>query len=540
MEYANRRHAVRKLVAAIAAGVLMSACSGSAPKAAEVKITSPANGVEVKVGESMNIKGSAVGEGIARIDVIVDGAVYATMEVKAEAASSTEFEIGDVPWTPMSAGSHTIVLQAFGAKPDETLLARSETLVISAKAAVVPPTPTVPPPPTVAPPTKAPDASAGAPAADAGAAANSDAPSLSVTNEFVNVRKGPGIGYEKIGELKLNDKAPVKGRTADNGWYQIAFQNGVGWVIADYVRANSSAKAVAVAAAPPLPAQPAQPVAPAPIAPAPVANTTLVPLNPVPAPVAPAPVAQQPLVGNRGVLRVNANPVASGSTVFASWAIQNFREGSFDKGDGRGFIGPIAGSMQVDVPGVTSQRTISLKWKDTSGAEFVDSITLVIAGQAVVATAVPVAQNCAEGSADWKGAGSEYKFCVKPGGDMEYVTPGIPNIYSVAVGTDKVLTVKWALYGVKGVYLMLEPTSQGCDKPGANNAVNNRPTSGETQESFNIKDLQAGGYKLGLRVVRQDDVNVRYNEKLICVTGGGGGGGGGGGDGGGGGPTPAP
>lgn len=529
MNVASTIFAPKRLGALAIAGVLLlTACAGNAAKPTEVKITGPASGTEVKVGSSLNIEGSATGDAIARIDVIIDGAVYAT--IPGPDAGVASFAVPPVPWTPTAAGQHTVVLSAFGIKPEEKLLGRSETVIINAQAAVAPATPTQSAPPTAVP-TKAPaavvaPAAAGttAPAAAAGSA--TDAPSVTVTNEFVNVRKGPGIGYDKLGELKQNEKAPVKGRSADNSWYQVAYQSGTGWVIADYVTANAAAKGVPVASAPP---PPVQAVVEAPAA-APAANPALIPLVPL-APAAAAPVAAPvvaapaaPSVGARGILRINVNPVGSGATAYASWNIPNFKEGAFDKGDGRGFVGPIAPSMQVDVPGITGPRTIVVRWSDTSGNQGTDSLTIYVAGQAVAAATAPPSTNCAPGTPDWKGNpnnGNEYQFCARPGGDLEYVGTEYSSVQNFATGTNINVTYKWSLYGIKGLYLMVEPNDSRCGPAGSHGK--NLPLNGEGTVSFNIADLSTGGYKVALRVIRNDNVEVRYNEKYLCIGTGGGG-----------------
>ncbi len=621
------RGAWRLLGAAMSAVLLLSACTGSASTPTEVVITAPANGAEVKVGEGLKIQGRATGAGIARVDVIVDGAVYATIPGPEEGVA--DFQVPEVPWTPTSAGQHTISLSAYGVKPDEALLGRSETVIINAQAAALPPTPTVPaaateppPPPTAPPqstvpavqgdaaPTATPAQGAAAPAAPAADAGN-EAPSVTVTNEFVNVRKGPAIGYDKLGELKQGEKAAVKGRSSDNSWYQISYKGGNGWVIADYVQANAAAKNVAVAAAPPLPAAAVAPAAPA----APVADSPdspLVPLVPIAAtaaPVAPAapagstvgakgvlritsnpvaagstiyatwnipnfasgefdkgdgagfkgpiagamtvdvpaiggnrtlqlkwkdaagaeqidtivvvvtgvaPPSAASMVGAKGILRVNANPVASGSTVFASWNIPNFREGSFDKGDGAGFKGPIAGAMTVDVPNVTGQRTVQLKWKDNNGNEQVDSIVLVLSGQSVaVPTPVPSGP-CDASQPTWRGSNPQYPFCV--GQDLEYVTAGIGSIQYYAPGTNQEIEVKWNVFGINGLYLKLEPNGDKCGPPGSGGI--NQALPGNSTFKFNVKDLAFGGYKLQLEVIRKDNTPVRYNEKYLCIISG--------------------
>ncbi len=44
-----------------------------------------------------------------------------------------------------------------------------------------------------------------------------------------NVRKGPGTGYEILGQLAKNDVAEITGQ-ADNGWYRIKFYGGEGFI----------------------------------------------------------------------------------------------------------------------------------------------------------------------------------------------------------------------------------------------------------------------------------------------------------------------
>jgi uncharacterized protein YraI len=385
--------------------IVLTACGGGASRPPEITITAPEAGAALSVGQSVAIVGTATGDAISRVDVIIDGQTYATLNAPDKSKGVPSFPI-NVPWTPLSAGTHAIQMKAYG-PPDDKLLTQSEPLVLNAQAASVPATPTaeaqattaaVPTAapaattaagnaqavPTVAPPAgnNAQPAATTAPAA--GNASNS-APSVTVTNDFVNVRTGPDTAYDRVGELQQNQTAPVKGKSADGKWWQISFpagQGGVGWVISDYVQANAAANNVPVASAPPKPVvaqQPAQPVQP--VQPAqPAGQPVLVPLVTIAPPQvqqpAVQPVAQGPLAGAGNVLRVEANPVAAGGTAFATWNIPSFREGCFDRGDGGGCKGPIAQSMRVDVPGVSGQRTIVLKWTDTNGGQQQDTLTL--------------------------------------------------------------------------------------------------------------------------------------------------------------------
>ncbi len=55
--------------------------------------------------------------------------------------------------------------------------------------------------------------------------------------QSVNVRKGPGTDYEKIGSLTMNQKVTVTGQ-ADNGWYRISFNGGDAYVSNKYLVDN--------------------------------------------------------------------------------------------------------------------------------------------------------------------------------------------------------------------------------------------------------------------------------------------------------------
>lgn len=70
-------------------------------------------------------------------------------------------------------------------------------------------------------------------------------------------------------------------------------------------------------------------------------------------------------------------PVPAGSTAYAVWRIVSFRSGEFDKGDGRGFQGPINAEQRVEIPNVTGPRTIRLRWVDAAGVTREDSFTIL-------------------------------------------------------------------------------------------------------------------------------------------------------------------
>jgi hypothetical protein len=121
----------------------------------------------------------------------------------------------------------------------------------------------------------------------------------------------------------------------------------------------------------------------------------------VPPPLPPVPTPGGPIIlqtttdkpcSTAGVnlsdLCIDPYPVAPGGTAYAVWRIGNFVSGDFDKGDGQGFKGPIASQMRVDIPNVTAPRLVQLKWIDSFGRTFIDSIIVAVSGQAPAPTPV--------------------------------------------------------------------------------------------------------------------------------------------------------
>ncbi len=533
-----------RLVAVGSIGLFtLTACLGGAAKTPEIKITAPEPNAQLSVGQSIAIVGTATGDAISRVDVIIDGMTYATLNAPDKSKGVPSFPI-NVPWTPLSAGTHAIQLKAYG-PPDDKLLTQSEPLVLIAQAAAVPeppaaPEPTqpaaiptqAPPPPTAVPSQPQPTPNAGAATGQQPAPSDAGAPSLTVTNEFVNVRTGPDVVYPKIGELKQGEVAPVRGKSADGRWWQISYPSGpggVGWVINDYVQANSAAANVPVAAAPPRPTSP-------PVVVQPPATPVLVPIVTLP-PQQPTAPPQGQLVGDKGVLRVNANPVPSGATVFASWNIPNFKSGEFDRGDGQGYRGPVAQVMQVDVPAVVVPRTIRLRWVDLNNQVIEDSITINVIGQGAPSTSgYP---DCNPSNPDWQankpGNPSNWTFCKRK--DPEYVGESPGNIAYVP-RNDKVYTMAWEVYGARAIYLVFEPNSSRGPAGPLDQPNLSRPTTGTGPVSFRSNEFADGCYKITLRIDTNAGDRADFGEKFFCVNVGPPGGGGGGG--GGGGPTPTP
>lgn len=57
----------------------------------------------------------------------------------------------------------------------------------------------------------------------------------------VNIRSGPGLQFQRLATLPLNQMASVIGRSADRLWWQIFYNGVIGWVSAPFVRVNPGA-----------------------------------------------------------------------------------------------------------------------------------------------------------------------------------------------------------------------------------------------------------------------------------------------------------
>jgi hypothetical protein len=365
----------------IAASLALSACSTNAarPTTATIKVPVVA-GSTLKVGDKATIEGNATGTNITRVEVLVNGQLYATQTTQDPTQGVTDFKMSPLPWSPSQSGTNVVQMRVYD--KDNKKIAESDPVIVvaqgdSAPVANPPAQPTsapatqptqAPPPPTTAPTVAAP----AKPAAEA---------SIIVTNEFVNVRSGPGTGFNLLGKLDKGNTAKLLGRSEDGNWWQVQFGNAKGWVFGEYVKAEN-ANLVSVVTAP------AEPVtAPKPTAAAPSVPLQSLPTAPpvvAPAPAAPVvvvtPASVQPVapptgatVGVKGLLRVNTAYTQQFGTVVASWDVQNINRAEFDSGDGRGFQ-PAGGTMTVNVSGLNGTRTLRLKIIDKNNVETIDEI----------------------------------------------------------------------------------------------------------------------------------------------------------------------
>lgn len=270
-------------VALAGCGGLPVALPGQAQTPTTIKIIDPANGAALKLGEATSVQGEYAGN-VADIRFVVNGAEHAVAP-----AANNEVTLN---WSPLDAGQNVLYLEALDA--ERKPLARSELVFVQVSAPLPTPervegrpTSTTAPLPTATPqPTTAPTTAATAQALPA------PSPSLTITNEFANLRAGPDTGFDLVGKLNQGQTVSVVGKSADGKWWQIQVDGKIAWVFAELVQVNAAANGIAVAQAPALPTKPpatASPILPTATAPL-IALATTTPIA-MPPPLLSAPIA---------------------------------------------------------------------------------------------------------------------------------------------------------------------------------------------------------------------------------------------------------
>ncbi len=234
------------LLALIAASLACNAQTAGTPVAgaeSSVVFVAPDNKSVIAEGSdvilAVNVADPA---GVGKVEFRVDDNLIGTQNVPPEAVQ-TNLTVRQ-PWKAQGVQGHFVV--AVASRPDgqpigeakitlEVVSMATATTTVAAVAstatprttvtrtATTPPaTPTVAASPTLAPSNTPPPTTA--PVSGTG-------PLLLVTNPTLNMRAGPGINFERIGELKQGETALIIGRNADRSWWYIQKEPARGWVI---------------------------------------------------------------------------------------------------------------------------------------------------------------------------------------------------------------------------------------------------------------------------------------------------------------------
>jgi hypothetical protein len=81
--------------------------------------------------------------------------------------------------------------------------------------------------------------------------------------------------------------------------------------------------------------------------------------------------------------------------------------------------------------------------------------------------------------------------------------------------------MRWSVYGIAGIWILIQPNNAKCS-PAGSTAGRQLAVAGEGVYNFNVNEFKNGGYKIFLRVKRNDGAEVDYNEKYMCIATGGG------------------
>jgi len=229
------------LLTAVFVLLIASACTSTKTDAVAV-LTAPQPQTQVVAGSSFRIEGKVQGAGVVKVQVLVNNQPIAIID-QADETGAFPLTI-DYQVPPASlAGSSVVQIKGFNAQ--DVVVVSSEPVFIQVQALVLP---TATPAPMPTQPSVSPTPVQAAPTE---AAAPTVAPNrvTNVENDKVNLRKGPGTGYEIVGQLMKDESALVKAKSADGTWWQIEFaagEKGLAWVIGELVQFKGDAAGLLV------------------------------------------------------------------------------------------------------------------------------------------------------------------------------------------------------------------------------------------------------------------------------------------------------
>lgn len=197
-----------------------------------VIITSPQASSEVTVNTPVLVSASATDSvGVTRVQLLANGQIVQTRSSEAASGQTTLQAVLD--YTPRQQGNVTLQVIAFrGAIASDP--AQVDIVVRATQAQV-----------TATINLSNNNGSSSVPVIDP-----NDPTCRALTNTGLNVRRGPGTGYDKITVLAAGTVVPIVGRVGDNSWWQVNSGFNVGWVSAEFTSVYGICNAVPIVAAP--------------------------------------------------------------------------------------------------------------------------------------------------------------------------------------------------------------------------------------------------------------------------------------------------
>ncbi|MCS7057200.1 MAG: SH3 domain-containing protein [Thermoflexales bacterium] len=241
----------RLVTVALAAALGLAACGApESTPAPTLRIVEPAQGARLTVNVETPLRIEYSGSVSVQVHIWVNGQRMTTLPMQPGGA------VASLSWTPQAIGNHVLYLEARDAQ--DQLVVLSDVIAVNVMppeptavpTAIPTPQPTTEPTAQPSPPTPAEAAAAAVVAPTPTAAAT---PGITVANDFVNLRAGPGTNYALLGRLNRGQTARVTGKSSDGQWWQINVEGKTVWVFGQFVQANNAAQTVGIAQAPPVP-----------------------------------------------------------------------------------------------------------------------------------------------------------------------------------------------------------------------------------------------------------------------------------------------
>ncbi|BCX03978.1 MAG: hypothetical protein KatS3mg053_1916 [Candidatus Roseilinea sp.] len=240
---------------ALATTIGLAACGIPATPAPppSLRIVEPAQGARLTMNVEIPVRVEYSGTEFAQVHVWVNGRRMGTLPVQ---PGSTD---ASMLWTPQAIGNHVLYLEARDAA--DKLIALSDVVAVRVEAPEPTAAPTaIPTPEPTLEPTLEPSPVEASAATTVPTPSPTTTPGVTVVNDFVNLRAGPGTNYDLVGRLNQGRTARVIGKSSDGRWWQVSVEGRTVWVSGQFVQPNDAANGVGVAQAPPAPT-PASPAA---------------------------------------------------------------------------------------------------------------------------------------------------------------------------------------------------------------------------------------------------------------------------------------
>ena len=279
---ARRSHKSGCVVVLLIAATGLVACGAAVPSAPPpvLRIVEPAQDARLTINTEVPVRVEYSGASFVQVHVWVNGRRVGALPMQPGRADAS------LLWTPQTLGNHVLYLEARDA--EDKLVALSDVIAVRVEAPepTAAPTAVAMPEPTLAPTAEPSPSPAEAMTATATPSpAPTATPGVTVSNDFVNLRAGPGTSYDLVGRLNQGQTARVTGKSSDGQWWQVSVEGKMAWVSGKFVQANEAARDVSVAQAPPAPTL-------APPTPALLPIAAVAPATPVEPPPTPTPLAE--------------------------------------------------------------------------------------------------------------------------------------------------------------------------------------------------------------------------------------------------------